>query len=525
MKIISSNRSANLASIVQLLKKPWVPGFLCFGILTLMNAPYLHNPPYWDEMIGTNNQALWLKNHHFNLPLLWQTGNDSNVYPFSLNAILYAFLYSLFEPQTVHLIWHLLVMVSISISVALAYTIIFRFTKHKSVAFIWSIAVLFEPVMAGRTAELGHESLLGMFIMMVIYFTSTQRYWLALAGMFISFYIKPTGVLLFCSMTTFIVMLYGFNSHYFDFKKQRKFVIVFIITCLVTVCLYKITSDARGGDILTWGGYLNNLYQFYFLIPMSGILLLTVIVAGIIYVAKIAVRCIKTRKMPVIDSEIATLLFLLIFICGFWVAYIIFKISLPRYTVITVLPMFVFLGIVIKRRDVSILLAIVLTIAGYFCWNDRFLPALPDGLSRSGDLLERNREYLKDLDSNRTLCKLLEENYFNHTIVAKPPFLQMLTLPEFGYVKKTLPNVLSAVTNTPLYCPVKNLSLATVPPDALYIYSRNVCEYGADDYCLVPFRQDTIIYLEGTPPAVNVIYMKSPERRLMTLKELRHALK
>jgi hypothetical protein len=41
----------------------------------------------------------------------------------------------------------------------------------------------------------------------------------------------------------------------------------------------------------------------------------------------------------------------------------------------------------------------------------------------------------------------------------------------------------------------------------------------------MPFRDDKIIYLDGKPPAVVALYMKNPQRPLMTLKELQKSLK
>jgi hypothetical protein len=379
--------------------------------------------------------------------------------------------------------------------------------------------------MAGRTAELGRESLLGAVVMLTIYFISRRCNWLALSCMFFSFFIKPTGVLLFCSMVTFLLLLYCLRSRFFVFKQQRKFLLTFVVMFIFTALMYKITSDSQSGTFLALGGFFNNFYHFYSIIPLSGVLLLTVVAAASIYLSKVIWLSVRNRQMPIVSSENATVLFLLIFIFGFWVAYVIFTISLPRYTAITIFPIFVLLGIIIKSRITAITVAVLFAVSGYLLWDNRFMPALPAGASRSGDLIERNRDYLKDLDSNRKLCKLLEENFYNQTIVAKPPFLQMLTVPEFGYVEKPLPKVVSAVINTPQYCPAIKNGIPGIPANALLIYSPNACEYGLDDFSLVPFRGDKIIYLDGVPPAANVIYMKHPARPLFRLRELHEKMK
>jgi hypothetical protein len=67
---------------------------------------------------------------------------------------------------------------------------------------------------------------------------------------------------------------------------------------------------------------------------------------------------------------------------------------------------------------------------------------LPPFIARSGDRLERSREFLFDLNANRDTCRFVEDSHFKDPILAKWPFSFMLTLPELGYVKDSVPGVI-----------------------------------------------------------------------------------
>ena len=132
------------------------PGAFCcfFFLLLLLNLSYLWNPPHWDEIIGLHNQALFLAKHHFSFAELWAPEQHSfegaNVYRFGLLPVMYGILYSLFSPQTVHLIGHIFNIACI----AGAGTILFQILKRNSfsppLALLWTLAAFSEPVISGR---------------------------------------------------------------------------------------------------------------------------------------------------------------------------------------------------------------------------------------------------------------------------------------------------------------------------------------------------------------------------------------
>ena len=76
--------------------KPLHFGALLFVLLVGLNFARLYNPPYWDDIIGLHNQAIFIAKHHFNPIALWHDqlldvpephyplATNSNVYPYSI---------------------------------------------------------------------------------------------------------------------------------------------------------------------------------------------------------------------------------------------------------------------------------------------------------------------------------------------------------------------------------------------------------------------------------------------------------
>jgi len=131
-----------------------------------------------------------------------------------------------------------------------------------------------------------------------------------------------------------------------------------------------------------------------------------------------------------------------------------------------------FLALGLKKQW-SVILALAVLAFGALNQYGAWMPPVQ---TRSGQILERSREYLIDLAGDREICRLLETEHFTDPIAGKFPFVQMLTLPELGYVSRALPNVF-ALNIVPSYAPVKGLEVgATLPHETLFIYAANVFE-------------------------------------------------
>ena len=114
----------------------WHYGLLVFMAIVFVNSSKLTNPPYWDDIIGLHNQAIFIAKHNFNPIELWKDkpmevksitnplASNSNVYPYCITPWIHAVFYKLLPPHVAHFAGHLFNMLCLSIAAALAYAII-----------------------------------------------------------------------------------------------------------------------------------------------------------------------------------------------------------------------------------------------------------------------------------------------------------------------------------------------------------------------------------------------------------------
>lgn len=141
------------------------------------------------------------------------------------------------------------------------------------------------------------------------------------------------------------------------------------------------------------------------------------------------------------------------------------------------------------------------------------LPELPGAHRRSGEFLERSRAYLDEIDWQRTLCRILEREAFDRTIVAKWPLVQMLTVPEFGYVTRPLPHVYSAGI-LPRYAPVAGRVPPEPPAGALRVFECNSFEFFSEfGPPLAPEPGDEVMLVVGPQDSPTVVYRRPEEEK------------
>ena len=240
------------------------------------------------------------------------------------------------------------------------------------------------------------------------------------------------------------------------------------------------------------------LFTFSKLLPIQAILLI-----GMIIIAGAAVLRLKTRRVLWKDWFS---FYLLIFIAGFWLAYILLPSPLPRYSGFAVFPTCVFIALNIRRRYCNALAAGAAILLGIATMDGKFYPAMH---CRSGEYLERSREYIADLRSNAAICRVLEEKAFLNPIVAKWPFVQMLTMPKLGYVTHPIPCVY-AVGILPKYTSAKPFTaFKNMPDNTLYIYASNSFEaWNRFGPSLQPSSNDQIVGADSTLDGLLLVYRK-----------------
>jgi hypothetical protein len=206
--------------------------------------------------------------------------------------------------------------------------------------------------------------------------------------------------------------------------------------------------------------------------------------------------------------------FVLIMTGGFWISFLMYPGILPRYTAMIVFPMMLLLAINLPKK-VSIAAALLLFVGGMFLHNGHFMRKLPGAHRRSGEYLERSREYLTDLKLNQRVCNFLEKKAFAYPVLAKWPFVQMLTMPEMGYVEKPLPSVYDAGKIHAKYTKARVFpGKDKMPAQTLYVFVANSFEFWPKfGIPLMPKNGDKIIYSDNTLGGFILIYQRNVQHK------------
>lgn len=176
---------------------------LLFFLFALLNISTLANPPYWDEILGLHNQAIYLARSNFDLPQLYRAqeqfrNGGSCVYPFGIMPFVYGALYSLLPPVAVHIAGHLINLASLAAAGMLFLRLVRKFCSP-GLTLLWGIAAFSEPILSGRMAAQGQEAALALGIMLSLSLFFNRREKAALATAFAACLIKTTGIVLLCA--------------------------------------------------------------------------------------------------------------------------------------------------------------------------------------------------------------------------------------------------------------------------------------------------------------------------------------
>jgi hypothetical protein len=503
----------------QILKSPPLVGLLSFFLMVLLNISFLDNPPYWDDILGLHNQAVWLAKHNFNVVELWQPENSgSNAYRFGILPFLYGIWYSLFPIKTVHVLGHLFNIGCLALAFGTAYSIMRKFKVTSYLALLWCLAALCEPVMSGRTAALGQECPLLCAGVLSFYFLQEKRLRLTLLFIFLAMLCKMTAGVLVTAFTLWMLIdicLAG-KERLELLKKYKYYLIIgiFLIAFFLFVSFHWTDDLFIVNKVSIAQSFNNLLYAWLVLVPVQ---FAALIVMGIVTIWRLVVLIRNKSILNLSDNDKFSLL-ILIFTGGFWFAYGSYGCSLPRYSAFVVFPVYIFIALNTfseKKKWLTAALAFILLSLGVISFNGYYYLPLQSNRLRSGEYLERSREFLTDLRYNRKACKLLETKYFNRPVVAKWPFLQMLTIPEMGYVTKALPNVYAACR--PInYAKVKVYDpQAKMPDNTLYVFAFNSLEAWTEfGPSLWPKRDKKykIILRNQIRDGWFIIYEKEPEK-------------
>ena len=477
----------------------WLVGLICFGALIAINCSYLSNPPYWDDILGLHNQAVWLAKHHFDVVTLWSGGQSfweggANVYRFGIMPYFNGLLYLLLPSAYVHIFGHVFNIACLAVTFGLFFSVLRKYIAPW-LALLWCIAALCEPVMGGRTAALGQECPLIMFGALAIYFIFRGQIRRALLFIVLCSLVKMTGVVIACALVCWLIagLILPRKCFQDGVKHQYSNGLIAVTAVIAVVIFCGLTLFEVDYGFGEWSLSLRQklFEQFPLLIPVQLLLLAVLLVTALVRGVKIYLR-----REPLSELDWFSF-FLLIMLGGFWVSFLMYPAVLPRYTAFIVFPSCAFAALNLTNKRLNVVVVMLFIIIGGANWQGQFYSLLPGAHRRSGEYLERSREYLQDIELNRKLCHELERRSENCPIVAKWPFLQMLTMPEMGYVSSSL-NLYD-----PGNVPLKYVSVGKfeekrkMPPETLYVFISNSFEFWPDfGKPLMPEKGDWVFYEE-----------------------------
>ena len=481
-------------------------------VLLCANASCLLDPPYWDAIFGPFNQALWLRGNRFDFIRLWTSepsylGGGSNINPYCPLPVLYAFLYAVASREVVFLAAHLLVLSLAALTFTLYFRVLADVVSPRS-AMLWCVAAACEPVWSGQCASMYREVPVVAVSALAVYSLHSKRFGWAWFWAVLAFLVKETALLLLFAMPAWFVVRALCLDPRGARRAWRERPWLLGLAGLAMAMVLWAGMRVFG----SWSGVLTGLHRRLALFPWHCVFFfpsLAVELVGIVCLALFVLcRCEGRRRLRMERDASMVGLLLLLLTAGFWAAYSVFPEPLPRYAVFAVFPMAGLLALGLRGRAGTIAAA-VMVLAGVLNQHGALLPRVPVRRQRSGDCLERSREYLTDLEANRRLCAALERQFPTTPIVCKWPFVQMLTLPELGYVDRALPYVYAAGVR-PLYCPVQPYEPgAELPGDPLFVYAPNAFSHWAPFRpSLAPGPDDLLVFRDESLPGAVLVYRK-----------------
>ena len=470
-------------------RRVFLAAFFC---LLLANLATLIDPPYWDA-IFYSSQAVWLKNNGFNYAELWRLpgyfGGGPNTNILYIMAPVNALLLKHLTPEKTFLILHIFNISCAAITFTLFFSIL-RSCMPAGHAFVWCAAAVVDPIFSGQTASIYIEMPQAAAYGAVIYALHKNRFFQACLWCLLAYLIKDSamimGIALFVwfFLQTFLYRL--LSAEKLDFRRNRQaWPILFVLPVFLILSCLPSTKHEMFWDTCRVFAMTLSLFPNHAAMVILSLFL-------IVYLL------VKKRFITISNRDervFHTALLLLIVVSGFWAGFFLYYLPLCRYTTSIIFPMVTLFGFLVfqNSRRLSLLAGILLVIFGCLNQYGALLPSTSIVRCRSGETLERSREFLIDLEANRRICRELEEKYFHKKIVVKYPFAHMLTIPEMGYVTTPLPNVYS-MGMRPMVSSAKAFSLELLTdPETLYLYSPNVYEYYTRPW-LRPDNEDLILF-------------------------------
>lgn len=412
---------------------------LLFLLLAAVNFNSLTAPPFWDDLIGVQTQSVFLARCRLDVSALFSSPREAGsacYNPISILSWFYAILYLLLPPAAVHSAGHLLNCACL----AGAGGLFLELTRRRfppGIAVTGVFLALVHPLLASRGAAMGQEALLAFFIMLTLFLWSRDQRRKALVCALCSLTVKLTGAILLPGMMAELLVRTSPSG-----KRKKLLYSIGAGTAFLSLAGLYFLHFGSGAKLLAWKpaevrDLLKNAYclllpEFLFALVLLGL------------------TCPAKRKKMFETLHLG----LFIWTTGFFYTanFLSGQCALPRYGAIIVFPtVFVLLSglrFFTRRKAMCILGAMIFL--NLVCCTGFLLPPIPRTALHDGSLLERSFEFTELRRKYQRFCAELEQSPPQSPLVVTWPLLHMLTVPEFGYVRSPVPNIVSGEYPHPL---------------------------------------------------------------------------
>lgn len=480
--------------------------FKIFALSSLLylaaNASHLIDPPYWDAVIGVYHQGAWLYRHgiHY-LDLLRQPtslAGGPNVNVFYAFSTLFALLLHVLPLKGVFLFFHLVTIAAAGLSTTLFFLML-RPRVGPVCALGWVLAAALNPIWTGQAAAMYIDLPYTAMAALSLYAFWKKRYAAAALTCLVSYFVKNSALLQAAAYLVVGLLLLGRYLW-----RQRRLsretggpLLLLMLPCPLMVLLnHWVPAPPFHGS-----GPLFAMRMFRF-IYLARYLYPVVLAQLALATALILYKSVSSGPRRLVVEGGEWWVYLAIYCTGFMAAFIIYPVSLTRYMLYLIFPLAALLALLLQNhRRLSMILVLVLCLFNAVNQRGSLLGPIPAFAARSGDRLERSREYLEDLETDRDACRFVERSGFDGPILSKWPFALMLALPELGYVSRPLAGVVD---------PYGPDALPKAGQTVMCVYSPSIYDTGSPGASLKPRPSDRILWTDRRLPGDPVvIYLRN----------------
>ena len=426
---------------------------LLFAALLVLNARSLADPPYWDALLGSFTQAVWLARHDMDVMGLLTTQpsypeGGPLVYPFNVYPYAVALLYRTgLAPAQVFVVLHV---VNLAFA-ALALVSLLRLAKGwlpRPLPWLVTLAFACTPIFQSLSAQMNMDMPLTACTFASIRCLRDERYRASFVWAAFALAIKPTAVILIAANALVsalrVVAPVRFVREPTPIDPQGARMAAAGHGVLLGVFALELWVGGKIGRSPEYvdplGGVLPLFTRRLWVMPEYGLAFVGFLLS-LPYVAWLAWK----RRLSELELELG------IFLLAFAMFFAQFTNTLPRYFFQSYPALILWHTALLLRMRVPSkgIAALLLLFAAFGVVNrdGRFYPSKPAGWEVPGDartlygndgyILERSLEYEEDLALDRALVESLERHARTDAIVvANWPLVHLLAIPELGYVEE-----------------------------------------------------------------------------------------